>query len=262
MSILTRFLAAVAMIALSAPALAESNIRVGGSTNITPPLSKMAPTYQGLHQGTIISITGSNSGQGIAALRSGALDVACSDVAVDDPTLDDTTVGVIGFVFVVGTGAGIKNLTRADVQGIYSAKFTNWKQLGGNDLPIVPFSRPIGAGTRFVFEMNVAKTLTPMVEQPDATAVVNAVASTPGGIGYISTNYLGNHQDLVVNYEGVAPTETNIANHTYKFSTDEHVYTLKNASPDVKAFVTYAAGQSALLKAGGILSSGVSVDKP
>ena len=134
---------------------------------------------------------------------------------------------MIGIAFVVGSGAGVKNLTRADVQGIYSGKYTNWKELRGNDLPIVPFSRPLGAGTRFVFETNVAKTLIDMKEQKDATAVVNAVSETPGGIGYASVNYIGDHQNLVVNYEGVAPTDANIASHVYKFSTDEHVYTLK-----------------------------------
>ncbi len=258
MGFLTRLISIAAVVALSAPlapAVADTTIRVGGSTNITPPLSKMAPAYQAAHPGTTLTITGSSSGQGIAELRAGTLDIACSDVAVDDSAFDDTTVGVIGIAFVVGSGAGVKNLTRADVQGIYSGKYTNWKQLRGNDLPIVPFSRPLGAGTRFVFETNVAKTLIDMKEQKDATAVVNAVSETPGGIGYASVNYIGDHQNLVVNYEGVAPTDANIASHVYKFSADEHMYTLKSASPDVKAFVAYAVSQQAIFKAGGIVAA-------
>ena len=258
MGFLTRLISIAAVVALSAPlapAVADTTIRVGGSTNITPPLSKMAPAYQAAHPGTTLTITGSSSGQGIAQLRAGTLDIACSDVAVDDPAFDDTTVGVIGIAFVVGSGAGVKNLTRADVQGIYSGKYTNWKELRGNDLPIVPLSRPLGAGTRFVFETNVAKTLIDMKEQKDATAVVNAVSETPGGVGYASVNYIGDHQNLVVNYEGVAPTDANIASHVYKFSADEHVYTLKSASPDVKAFVAWATTQHAIFKAGGIVAA-------
>jgi len=254
---LARFASVVALVALCAPlapAAAGTTIRVGGSTNITPPLSKMAPAYQAAHPGTTLSIAGSSSGQGIAALKAGTLDIACSDVAVDDSAFDDTTVGVIGIAFVVGSGAGLKNLTREQVAGIYSGKYTNWKQIGGNDLAIVPFSRPIGAGTRFVFETSVAKTLVDMKEQKDATAVVNAVSETPGGVGYASVNYIGDHQNLVVNYEGVAPTDENIATHTYKFSADEHIYTLKTANADVKAFVAYAATQTAILKAGGIVA--------
>ena len=258
MSFLARFASLVAVVALCAPlapAIADTTIRVGGSTNITPPLAKMAPAYQAAHPGTTLSIVGSSSGQGIAELKSGALDIACSDVAVNDDAFNDTVVGVIGIAFVVGSGAGVNNLTRADVQGIYSGKYTNWKQLRGNDLAIVPFSRPIGAGTRFVFETNVAKTLIDMKEQKDATAVVNAVSETPGGIGYASVNYIGDHQNLVVNYEGVAPSDANIASHVYKFSADEHIYTLKTASPEVKAFVAYAVTQQAIFKAGGIVAA-------
>jgi len=236
------------------PAFADVALRIGGSTNVTPALKKMAPDYQAAHPGTTITIEGSSSGQGLAALKAREIDIAASDVAVNDPDLLDTKIGVVGFVFVVGHGAGVTNVTRDDVAGIYSGKITNWKQIGGNDLAIVPFSRPIGAGTRFVFEMNVAKTLIPMTIEPDATAVVNAVASTPGGIGYSSTNYLGTHEDLVVRYEGVPPTESNILDHRYTFSTDEHVYTLKPASPEAMSFVAYIARQHAVLKSFGILS--------
>ncbi|MGB6060058.1 MAG: substrate-binding domain-containing protein, partial [Candidatus Aquilonibacter sp.] len=127
MGFLARFSSLAVVVGLCAPlapALADTSIRVGGSTNITPPLSKMAPAYQAAHPGTTITIAGSSSGQGIAALKTGALDVACSDVPVDDPAFEDTSVGVIGIAFVVGSGAGVKNLTREDVQGIYSGKYT------------------------------------------------------------------------------------------------------------------------------------------
>ena len=167
----------------SAPASADATVRIGGSTNDTPALTKIAVAYQAANPGTTVSIKGSSSGEGIAALKGHSLDIACSDVAVDDPDLHDSKIGVVGFVFVVGSGAGVTNLTRDQVAGIYSGKFTNWKQIGGNDLAIVPFSRPIGVGTRFVFETTVAKTLVPMEIKPDATAVVNAVATTPGSIG-------------------------------------------------------------------------------
>ncbi len=235
-------------------ASAGAAIRIGGSTNDTPALKAIASAYQTAHPGATFSIVGSSSGEGVAALRAGSIDIACSDVAVDDPAFTDTKIGVVGFVFVVGSGAGVSDLTRADVQGIYSGKITNWKQIGGNDLSIVPFSRPIGVGTRFIFEMTVAKTLIPMTVEPDATAVVHAVAATPGGIGYSSTNYVGDHQNLVVKYEGVAPTDANIVSHTYKFATDEHAYTASGISPEGKAFLAFVATQPATLKSFGILT--------
>jgi hypothetical protein len=57
---------------------------------------------------------------------------------------------------------------------------------------------------------------------------------------------------MVVTYEGVAPTPDNIRNHLYAFSTDEHLYTLKTASPGVSAFVQYVKGDLSLLKDNGV----------
>ena len=241
----------------SAPpsASADAAVRIAGSTNDTPALKAISGAYEASHPGATFSIVGSSSGEGIAALRAHSVDIACSDVAISDPEFNDTTIGVVGFAFVVGRGAGIENLTRADVQGIYSGKVTNWKQIGGNDLAVVPFSRPIGVGTRFIFETTVAKTLVPMTIEPDATAVVNAVEATPGGIGYSSLNYVGSHQNLVVKYEGVAPTDANVLSHTYKFETDEHAYTSSDAPIQAKAFLTFVATQPAMLKSFGILAA-------
>jgi ABC-type phosphate transport system substrate-binding protein len=56
----------------------------------------------------------------------------------------------------------------------------------------------------------------------------------------------------VVTYEGVMPTPENIRNHTYSFSTDEHLYTLKNPPAAVSAFVQYIKDDKDLLKANGV----------
>ena len=69
----------------SAPASADATVRIGGSTNDTPALTKIAVAYQAANPGTTVSIKGSSSGEGIAALKGHSLDIACSDVAVDDP---------------------------------------------------------------------------------------------------------------------------------------------------------------------------------
>jgi ABC-type phosphate transport system substrate-binding protein len=116
----------------------------------------------------------------------------------------------------------------------------------------VLIGREIGTGTRFVFEDKVAKTTIPIRIESNATNVLNAVAATPGSLGYAATGFIDGHQDLVITYQGVAPTPENIRNHTYAFATDEHLYTLKTASAGVGAFVQYVKNDAALLKANGV----------
>jgi hypothetical protein len=48
------------------------------------------------------------------------------------------------------------------------------------------------------------------------------------------------------------PTPENIRNHTYGFSTDEHLYVRKDATPEAKSFVNAVADNKQLLLSYGI----------
>ncbi|HUN28540.1 MAG TPA: substrate-binding domain-containing protein [Alphaproteobacteria bacterium] len=234
------------------PAVADQSIKVGGTTNLAPLVAKAATAYQGAHPGVTISVKGTSSGAGIASLKDHQVDVAMSDVAVNDDDLADTVLGVVGFAFVVNPDVGIKNLTRDELTGIFSGKTTNWKQIGGNDRKIVIIGREIGTGTRFVFEDKVAKTLIPIKVAKNAVAVAEQVAATSGALGYIASGFIGDHQNMVVSYNGVEPTPDNIRNHLYSFATDEHLYTWKNADAGITAFVQYVKADTAVLRENGV----------
>jgi phosphate transport system substrate-binding protein len=238
--------------ALTLPVGAAQAITVRGTTNLAPMVAAAAADYQKANPGVTIDVKGNSSGAGIAALKGNAADVAMSDVAVNDDDFSDTVLGVVGFAFVANPDTGVKNLTREELIDIFSGKITNWKAVGGNDRKIVLIGREIGTGTRFVFEDKVAKTTIPIRIESNATNVLNAVAATPGSLGYAATGFIDGHQDLVITYQGVAPTPENIRNHTYAFATDEHLYTLKTASAGVGAFVQYVKNDAALLKANGV----------
>ncbi|MGC2130778.1 MAG: substrate-binding domain-containing protein [Candidatus Aquilonibacter sp.] len=244
--------ALVLPVALLLPAGAGQAINVGGTTNLAPLVAKAATEYQSAHPGVTISVKGTSSGAGIASLKDHQVDIAMSDVAVNDSDLADTVLGVVGFAFVVNPDVGVKNLTRDELMGIFSGKTTNWKQIGGNDRKIVIIGREIGTGTRFVFEDKVAKTLIPIKVAKNAVAVAEEVAATSGAVGYIASGFIGDHQNMVVSYNGVQPTPDNIRNHLYSFSTDEHLYTWKNADAGVTAFVQYVKGDASVLKENGV----------
>ena len=184
--------------------------------------------------------------------RTNPADVAMSDVAVNDADFNDTILGVVGFAFALNPDVGVKNLTRGELQDIFSGKITNWKAIGGNDRKIVLIGRQIGTGTRFVFEDKVAKTEIPITIEPNAKAVVEAVAQTSGALGYLASGFVDGHDNLIVSYEGVMPTPANIRNHTYSFSTDEHLYMLKNGPAAAAAFIQYVKNDAALLKDNGV----------
>ena len=56
-------------VTFSLPAGADQAINVGGTTNLAPLVAKAASDYQSSHAGITISVKGSSSGAGIAALK-------------------------------------------------------------------------------------------------------------------------------------------------------------------------------------------------
>ncbi|MEA5617660.1 substrate-binding domain-containing protein [Cronbergia sp. UHCC 0137] len=56
-------------------------------------------------------------------------------------TLKQVNIGMDGIVFAVNPKLKIQGLTINDLKNIYSGKINNWKQLGGQNLKITPYSR-------------------------------------------------------------------------------------------------------------------------
>jgi phosphate transport system substrate-binding protein len=239
-------------IAPPTPSMAGIEINIAGTTNLAPMLIKLAEDSEISHPGVTISVASTSSGAGVASLKNREIDIAMSDVAIDDAALSDNVLGTVGFAFVANSDCGIKNLTREQLAAIFSGKITNWKEVGGSDRKIVLIGREIGTGTRFVFEDKVAKTTIPIRVEANAPAVLTAVAQTSGSLGYLASGFLGGHQDMVVTYQGVAPTAVTIHAKSYEFSTSEHLYTFKNPPPEVAAFIAYVKSSSEQLAANGI----------
>ncbi|WP_253889588.1 substrate-binding domain-containing protein [Actinokineospora diospyrosa] len=64
-------------------------------------------------------------------------------------------VAFLLFTLVVDRHTNVADLTLDQVQQLYAGNITNWKQLGGSDLPVVMVSRFPGSGTRRTFQRQV-----------------------------------------------------------------------------------------------------------
>ncbi|WP_269689150.1 PstS family phosphate ABC transporter substrate-binding protein, partial [Klebsiella pneumoniae] len=67
------------------------------------------------------------------------------------------------FVFLTHASNPVDNLTMKQIQDIYTGKITNWNQVGGEDLEIIAYQRPVNSGSQTGFLELVMKGLTPMV---------------------------------------------------------------------------------------------------
>ncbi|WP_300160081.1 substrate-binding domain-containing protein [Solidesulfovibrio sp.] len=107
-----------------------------------------------------------------------------------------TDIEVIGFdvmgVFVHPKNT-VKDLTMAQLKDVFSGKATNWKQVGGPDMPITVYSEKLDGGRATVkaFKSMVLGDTPygPVKELDDATDCVADVAKDPGGVTASSMSF-------------------------------------------------------------------------
>jgi phosphate transport system substrate-binding protein len=105
-------------------------------------------------------------------------------------SLKEIPVALDGIAIAVNPSLNIPGLTVAQIKDIYTGKITNWRQVSGPNLPIIPYSRdPQAGGTVEFFVENVLnqEEFGSNVQFVHSTTPgVRQVASNPGGIYYAS----------------------------------------------------------------------------
>ena len=249
-----RFAALIAGAALSLPgvAFADTQISAAGSTALQPLVQAAAEAYQSQHGDIKISVTGGGSRTGIALVGSKSVDIGDSDiVATGQDTLVDHRVAVIGFSIVVNPANGVTNLTKKQIQDIFSGKVTNWKDVGGKDLAITVINRPASSGTRAVFVKTLmgSTELNKSTSTEDATGtVVQKITQTPGTVSYASFSGTHGKSGIVeLSIDGAAPNDENVTSGKYPFWSYEHMYTNGPASTEISRFLAFLQSNSTLM---------------
>jgi phosphate transport system substrate-binding protein len=247
----------VSLVANAVPAFADTTITIAGSTALLPLVKDAANIYQQAHPDVKISVSGGGSGSGIAQVAARAVQIGDSDItAPAHPELHDNRVAVIGFAVVVHPGAGVKNLSKKQLQDIFAGKVANWKELGGPDQKLVVINRPRSSGTRAVFAKTVMGGV-PINESSlteDATGtVVSVVKQTPGAISYAAFSGTRGAGLTELAVDGVEPTDDNIIHGKYPIWSYEHMFTLGPPTGEVSRFIAFVQSNSALVKKDGFI---------
>ena len=132
-----------------------------------------------------------------------------------------------GLIFVVNKDNPVDNLTTNQIRDIYSGKITNWKEVGGNDAPIIAFQRNEGAGSQALMKKLVMKD-TPLTEAPSTLVAsemgelmesVKSYDNSANAIGY-SVYYYANDMKKaeglkLISVDGVEPCAETIRSREY-----------------------------------------------
>lgn len=184
----------------------SGTLNVAGSTTVQPMMVKFVEAYEAKYPGVEINVTGGGSGAGATAAINGTADIGMlsRDLKSSSPSesaLTATTIAKDGVIIVVDKAAGVTDLTTNQIAKIFNGEYTNWNQVGGNDLNIAPIIREDGSGTRETFDTKMVESLGITVSEfgqnmmgysaTNSTGAMLALCKSIGGsIGYVNLGSL------------------------------------------------------------------------
>jgi len=168
-----------------------------------------AERYQNEHPEVQISVTGGGSGTGFTALINGTIDIANASRGIKPEEIEEAKKnGFEPIEFVVANDAiavivnpenPVSQLTLQQVSQIYKGELSNWKELGGDDRPIVRLSRETNSGTHVYFLETVIRLGSKEDKSifsadtlllPSSEGIIAEVRDNPNAIGYDGLGYV------------------------------------------------------------------------
>jgi len=240
-----------------------------GSDTIVNLALAWAEKYQGDHPDVRISVTGGGSGTGIAALVNGTVDLANASRKIkDEETSEAQANGVTpvehiiardAIAVIVNPNNPVNELTLQQISDIYSGKYTNWNEVGGEDRPIVRLSRETNSGTHVYFLETVLrlgskedKTLfsTNTLLLPSSEGIISEVRDNPNAIGYDGLGYVPKDLKMIAiakeaGGEYVLPSIDTVNDKTYAIARDLYMYTNGEPAGVVKDYLDWILSDEA-----------------
>ena len=254
---------------------------VAGSTAFAPSIAGVARRYEQQCPSSVVETNPSGSTVGSVGAAAdlqdsgGSAGVRASHLVVSDglvaravyPDLVPRPVAIVIFSVVVNRAAKINSLTTGKLVGIWTGEYTNWRQLGGANLPIDIVSRTTDSGTRATFDHKILRMKTeipqssesctsrdlipgsPVIrcEKSSTDQLLKAVNAIPGAIGYAEATAAA--ADGASKYpaideiqlEGRDASPELVKNGQYPFWAVEYLYSYGKPAPGIllSAFLGY-----------------------
>jgi phosphate transport system substrate-binding protein len=214
-----------------------------------------AEQYREIKPDVSIAVTGGGSGTGIAALINGTVDIANASRKMKDKEVAaaqengiepvEFVVAVDALAVIVHPDNPVSELTIDQLADIYTARVTNWSEVGGNDAPIVILSRETNSGTHVYFLEEVVRKgdkentdiFAPQtLLMPSSVGITSEIRRNANAIGYDGLGYVTEHEKVIAlatdaDSPFVAPTVESGADGSYPIARGLYMYTAGEPEP-------------------------------
>lgn len=243
----------IAVLSITSVASAQ---KLKGSDTLLPLVQKESESFSKKNNSGSLTVTGGGSGVGISALIDGTADIAMASRKIkfdEKMKLQDSgkkpievVVAYDALAVIVNPSNKVGNLTRQQLEDIFTGKITNWKDVGGEDMKIVAYSRETSSGTYEFFKSDILKNknyMASILSMPATGAVIQSVSQTKGAIGYVGLAYLNKTvKPIHISYDGknyIEPSFDNARNKTYPVVRPLYFYYIQGKENVVKPFTDF-----------------------
>jgi len=193
----------------------QAIINKGSDTMVNLALA-WAEAYTGQYPEVRISVTGGGSGTGIAALINGTVDIANASRAMKPEEVKRARANGIepaehivagdAIAVVVNPTNPVNALTIDQLSDIFTGQITNWREVGGEDRPIVLLSRESNSGTHIYFLEHVIRKgekdnqslfSSDTLLMPSSEGISAEIRQNPNAIGYDGLGYVTPDQKTI-----------------------------------------------------------------
>ena len=239
-------------------AIAQDKVTIRGSNTIGEELApRLVAEYKKDHKDAAFDMEFKGSAFGIGALMGGYCDIAGSSKAISkeqeevaqmrNVQIKEYILGTYTVSVLVNAANPVSNLSSNQVQGLFTGKIKNWKEVGGPDAPVHLCLRDPVSGTYLGFK-ELAMGYQDYGDQhvqlfTSYQGIADAVAKDPNGIGYAGLDQLQHAGTKAVSIDGVTPSVETVNGKKYPYARTLRFYTDEaKESAKTKDFINYVLG--------------------
>jgi len=217
-----------------------------GSTTVQPLVEQIGVVYRETYPNVALNIAAGGSGVGIQAIQNGDVDIGMASRTLKEGEqtegMEVYQIAVDVLAVIVHPSNPVKEITREQLQDIFTGQITNWSEVGGPDEVIQVVIREETSGTRGAFD-EIA--LEDEQNTPDAETLITAgeveqfVANTENAIGYIGFGHVA-EAIKVLKIDGVSPSPETAQDGTYQLQRPLQLLTGPLSRDLAQTFVEFA----------------------
>lgn len=257
----------ISALAVTSPLAEAERLVIKGSDTLGAKLvPQLAEEFKAQNPGTTFDIAAEGSTTGISAIIDGTAQIGMSSREVKPAEIaaakakgvemKPVTVAYDGLAVIANNGNPIKNLTKKQVEQIFTGEVQDWSALGGTPGKISIYTRNTSSGTYSDFKELAMKKrdYAPSSQKMAGNEQIAAeVGKNANGIGYVGLAYMKAAGIKVVPIDGATPSAEAVQGQTYPYARPTFYYTNGDAAGIVKSFVDFtlsAAGQKIATEVG------------